>query len=135
LCILELKPGAAGEGMTVDGKNYSAQQLLKAIEYQLGERLQFVKPPDPAVASLLFDYAAIDSAVRSMESAKHVLKLAGKYGYPAPKIEALNSEFDRRLWWKGFRFIMLLGAGCLVGVAVLMELRRRGHFVLSRAEL
>ena len=53
--VLELDPEHASMAMTVDGRSFSPQSLADAINYQLRERMQFVKPPDPAVASLLFD--------------------------------------------------------------------------------
>lgn len=133
--VLELQPGAIGQTIRTGGRSFSAKELADAIEYQLGERLQFVKPPDPAVASLLYDYAAIESVIRSMESAKHILKLATDYGYPATKVAALNAEFDRRLWWSRFRTNALIAAGCLIGVGLLVVLYRRGIFVLSSKDL
>lgn len=133
--VLGLEPGPIGETIRVGEKNYSAKELTAAIEYQLGERLQFVKPPDSSVASLLYDYAAIEAVNRSMESAKHILKFAGQYGYPEPKIALLTAEFDRRLWRAGFRTNALIVAGCLIGVVGLVVLYRRGIFVLSRKDL
>jgi len=97
--VLELQPGQIKESITLGTRTISPKELMDAIIYQLGERLQFVKPPDPAVASLLFDYAAIEAATASMESAKHILELAAKYGYPPARVNALSAEFDRRLAW------------------------------------
>lgn len=133
--VLELQPGALGETIVAGGKSYAPGELIKAIEYQLGERLQFVKTPDPAVASLLFDYATIEAVFRSMESAKHILKMAGEYGYPAPKIEALTADFDRRLAWRKAGNYALVGLGLAFGVGVLVLLYRRGIFVLSSKDL
>ena len=118
--VLELQPGAIGEFISVGGKNVSPKELADAIGYQLGERLQFVKPPDAAVASLLFDYATIEAATKSMESAKHILKMATNYGYPAAKVSALDGEFDRRLASAKIKSFIGLGTvgaiiiGCLV---------------------
>ncbi|MGQ0541036.1 MAG: tetratricopeptide repeat protein [Blastocatellia bacterium] len=64
------------------GDPYSAETVRKAIEYQLHERTEFVKPPDPTVASLLYDLSHL---VRHSRSAKHgdlVLSAAHTYGYP-----------------------------------------------------
>src|SRR5436190_21023287 len=57
---------------------------------QLEERLQFVKPPDESVASWFYDYAAIEAATGSLESAKSVLKRALDYGYPSVKVDIQN---------------------------------------------
>ena len=133
--VLELQPNEIGRAIQLDGKSYSAAEVRKAIEYQLGERLQFVKPPDPAVASLLYDYAAIESVLGSMESAQHILKFASNYGYPAEKIAVLNTDFDRRLAWGEFKTIALISTGVLVFLGVLRILYRRGIFVISRKDL
>lgn len=133
--VLELNPAQIGESMIIDGKTFTPGQVAEAIQHQLVERMQFVKPPDPAVASLLYDYAAIDAASSSMESAKNILNLAAEYGYPPTKIEVLQKDFDRRLSWRKtqdyFNFA-LLGA---FGVGILWLLHKRGIFVLSRKDL
>jgi tetratricopeptide (TPR) repeat protein len=130
--VLELQPGKIGEQITVDGKSLSPKELADAIQYQLGERLQFVKTPDPAVASLLFDYAAIEAVTRSMESAKHILKMATDYGYPATKVKALDKEFNRRLAWDKIKFYGVIGG---IVVALLTILYKRRIFVLSSKDL
>ena len=130
--VLELQPGKIGEQITVDGKSLSPKELADAIQYQLGERLQFVKTPDPAVASLLFDYAAIEAATRSMESAKHILKMATDYGYPAAKVKALDKEFNRRLAWDKIKFYGIIGG---IVLALLTILYKRRIFVLSSKDL
>ncbi len=92
--------------MTIDGKTFAPTEVGKAIEYQLHERLQFVKPPDPAVASLLFDYAAIEAATNTLESARGLLKMAEDYGYPANRVQAqieLFELFDRKIREAGNR--------------------------------
>ncbi|MEY4385652.1 MAG: hypothetical protein RLY20_935 [Verrucomicrobiota bacterium] len=133
--VLELDPQKIGSEVTVGARSMTLKELATAIEYQLGERLQFVKPPDAPVASLLYDYAVLEAVSHSMESAKRVLKLAAQYGYPPTKIDMLQNEFDRRLWWAGFRTNMLIGAGVVLAVAVLVVLYRRGIFVLSSKDL
>lgn len=133
--VLELQPGTIGEQVAVGQKNFQPIALASAIEHQLGERLQFVKPPDAAVASLLFDYAAIEAATHSMESATHILKMATDYGYPAIKVAALRKEFDRRLGWERFKTYAFYGLIGVVGVAVLVWLYKRGIFVLSSRDL
>ena len=44
---------------------------------------------------LKIDYAAIEAATKSMESAKHILSMATDYGYPARKVRELSEDFDR----------------------------------------
>ena len=126
--MLELQPKKITSPMRVGTNEFSPDELTKAIQYQLTERLQFVKPPDPAVASLLFDYAAIEAATKSMESAKRILQMATEYGYPPAQVSRLLNEFDRRLAWasaKKYGFYGLAGAAV---IAVLVFLFKRGDF-------
>jgi hypothetical protein len=41
----------------MDREPLFVEEITRAIDYQLVERLKFVKGKDPSVASLLFDYA------------------------------------------------------------------------------
>jgi hypothetical protein len=99
--------------------------LVNAIQYQLSERLQFVKPPDPAVASLLFDYAAIEATTQNIESAKLILKMAADYGYPVAKVTAFSKELEWRFAWERFKvyaFYSLIG---VIVIAVFVVLYKR----------
>lgn len=60
---------------------YNADAVRKAIEYQLHERTEFVKPPDPTVASLLYDLSHLVRHSRSEEHGNLVLNAAHTYGY------------------------------------------------------
>jgi tetratricopeptide (TPR) repeat protein len=133
--VLELNPAQVGEAMAIDGRTFSSQQVADAIQHQLEERLQFVKPPDPAVASLLFDYAAIKAATKSMESAKGILNLAANYGYPQTKIQALRKDFDRRLAWRKTKDYFTYALFGVLGIGILWLLYKRGIFVFSSKDL
>lgn len=61
---------------------HTADAVRKAIEYQLHERTEFVKPPDPTVASLLYDLSHLVRHSRSAEHGDLVLSAAHTYGYP-----------------------------------------------------
>ena len=133
--VLELQPENISSPMAIDDKWLTPKELTFAIENQLAERLQFVKPPDAPVASLLFDYAAIEAATRTLESAQGVLKMALDYGYPPDKVEPLMKLYEQRIAWrktKGFLGCIFLGI-CLL--AVLFLLYKRGIFVLSSRDL
>jgi tetratricopeptide (TPR) repeat protein len=133
--VLELDPAKISNEIEIAGQRLSPGKLAEAIEHQLGERMQFVKPPNPAVASLLFDYAAIEAVTHSLESAKKVFALANKYGYPRAKIDPLIKDYDQRIFsrkLKNHGIIALIGIG-LVGLLVLAY--KRGIFVLSRRDL
>lgn len=62
------------------GKQHSAQDIQKALEYQLHERTEFVKPPDAIVTDLLHDLAIIVGQTTSSEHRAEVMKLANSYG-------------------------------------------------------
>lgn len=57
-----------------EGQDVKSTQ--EALEYQLHERLEFVKPPDPIVGELLGDLGNILSLTRSLEHAIAVYDLA-----------------------------------------------------------
>ena len=63
-----------------DGKPVTAPQLNHALAYQLGERLQFVKPKDPVVANLLDDWATLNLAGGPVETAAALYRLSWRYG-------------------------------------------------------
>jgi tetratricopeptide (TPR) repeat protein len=124
--VLELQPEQIGDQVAVGSDKIPIRALRWAIEYQLGERLQFVKPPDAAVASLLFDYAAIEAATVTLESAKQVLQLALEYGYPPENVRSLLEVYDRRIFWrkiKGYGFVSLCGAAAIGVLYLLYRLR------------
>ncbi len=129
--VLDLHPEKIDQGITIAGHRLSSEEIAKAIEYQLVERTQFVKPPDEAVASLLVDYAAIDATRNSLESAKKVLQLAIQYGYPAKNVQPLMKAFDRRIFWAKTMQYVLLTLAFVAVVWVLWVLHKRGIFVIS----
>lgn len=62
-------------------RKLSRDDLLKALHYQLGERMLFVKPTDPVVADLLYSFAILEANTRVLEPAVELLQLAKEYGY------------------------------------------------------
>jgi tetratricopeptide (TPR) repeat protein len=137
--VLELRPDRIGAEVIVGEKKLPPEQLKEAIQHQLAERLQFVKPPDAPVASLLFDYAAIEAASRTLESAKGLLKMAMEYGYPSENMQPLLKLYDQRIAWrktKQYTRNTLIGIGVVsLLVLLLRSLYRRGIFVLSSKDL
>jgi hypothetical protein len=113
--VLDLQPGKIGQ-IETGGKLRPPAEITKALKYQLIERVQFVKPPDAAVASLLFDYAIIEAATHSMESAKGLLELAVEYGYPSDRVATLLKDFESRIFWAKARTI---GFYSFVGIAII----------------
>lgn len=52
------------------GRPSTAEGVQRAMFYQLNERLQFVKPPDPVVASLVFDWGNMAMLTGTLETAE-----------------------------------------------------------------
>jgi tetratricopeptide (TPR) repeat protein len=133
--VLNLMPQEITEDTLLGEEKLHPADMEEAIQHQLGERMQFVKPPDPAVASLLFDYAAIEAATRTLETAKQILRLAVYYGYPPEKVDPLIKLYDKRIAWRKFQefgFYSLVAVGA---VALLVVLYKKGIFVLSSRDL
>lgn len=74
-----------------DGRVFHYEELLKALHYQLGERMLFVKPDDAVVADLLYSFAVLEATTRVLEPAVELLPLAKEYGYHD------TAELDARL--------------------------------------
>jgi hypothetical protein len=126
--VLNLRPEQIEEDLVLGDLKLPPAQVAQAISYQLGERLKFVKPPDAAVASLLFDFAAIEAATATLESAKKILQMAVEYGYPIANVQPLMSLYDRRIAWrktKHYSGFVCLGL-IIFGVGLLWRLYRRG---------
>ena len=133
--VLELQPQTLGAKIILGKREFSADEVGRAIQYQLQERLQFVKPPDPAVASLLFDYAAIEAATKTLEPAEDFLRMAVEYGYPSERVQPLLELYDHRIAWgktKQYCKYCFFGASAC---SVLFFLYRRGIFVISSKHL
>lgn len=133
--VLGFQAENIGDPITIDGQKFSPKEVADAIQYQLQERMQFVKPPDPVVASLLFDYAAIEAATKTLESAEGLLQMAVQYGYPSEKVQPLMNIYDKRIAWrktKQYTTYVLIGAA-LIGLLVILY--KRGIFVISSRDL
>lgn len=111
------------------------REIVKAVEYQLEERLRFVKANDPPVASLLYDYATIEAATRTLESAVELLKMAAHFGYPGARIEPLVKEYERTILMTTIAQWLMWGAGGFAVIALLVYNRHRKRIVASRKDL
>lgn len=58
----------------------SSAEIVRAIEYQLGERLQFVKPADPVVCDLFYQAAVRVTGDRTAERRAHFLRESLRFG-------------------------------------------------------
>jgi len=88
-----------------------------------------------AVASLLFDYAAIEAATSILESAKGLLKMAEKYGYPAERVEAQIKLYDRKIAMRKTKQYVGYSVVAVLVFGLLILLFKKGIFVLSSKDL
>jgi hypothetical protein len=103
------------------------------LQHQLSERLKFIKKSDPVVASLLFDYAAIEAGVGTLESATGLLKLAVEYGYPAARIDPLLGQYAATIRFPKLKTYFYFGAGSLAFVAFIVYSLKR-HWITYRSQ-
>lgn len=75
-----------------DGTPTKPWQVNQALNYQLHERLQFVRASDPIVANLLLDWATLNLAGGSLESAEGLYDLAFKYGATRTPLVAARKQ-------------------------------------------
>ncbi|MDB6028377.1 MAG: tetratricopeptide repeat domain protein, partial [Verrucomicrobiales bacterium] len=97
--VLNLSPETIEKqsDMKIGDQSVTLLQLRDALFFQLKERLQFVKQPDPAVASLFFDFAAVAAATNTLESATILLEMALKFGYPPDRVQPLLEVYKQRI--------------------------------------
>jgi hypothetical protein len=105
--------------ITMDGEAWPIEEITRAIDYQLIERLKFVKGKDPSVGSLLFDYAALEAASQTLESASALLKMAMEYGYPSERITPLLAKYAWTIRFGFIREYSLIGGISLLLIAFL----------------
>jgi hypothetical protein len=117
------------------GARRRVRDIAKALDYQLTERLRFVKANDPPVAGLLYDYAMIEAASRTLESAVELLRMAAHFGYPAARIEPLVKEYERTIFMATIAHWLVWGAAVFAVIVLLIYARHRKWLVISRKEL
>jgi len=78
--------------LKIEGEEHTISDILKALRYQLRERLIFVKPKEPIVADLIFTYAKIEAETGTLEEALKILTLAKDYGFSDPQLLQESQE-------------------------------------------
>lgn len=133
--VLELTPDTVGQKVSIGGGEMSRETVRTALRYQLTERMQFVKPPDPVVASLLLDYAAVEAADRTLESARKLLSLSMEYGVQQTRIQPLLDRYDRQIATRRYKEFTFKAAAAMAVLGLicglLYQLHKSGHFVIS----
>lgn len=87
--VLGLDFGENPTPTTPEGIDY--EKTMKALKYQLRERISFVDPTDPIVADLLFDLANLTALKGAPDEAAAVLRLARLYN------PNMHRPLDKRL--------------------------------------
>lgn len=109
-----------------DGRN--AGEVVHALEYQLSERLGFVKAPDPLTGSLIADLAHLNVLTRAVGYGPPLYALAIQYRAPdadflarrSAHVGAIRSVDRRPVVW-----VCLGIAASAVATALALRLRRR----------
>ncbi len=99
------------------GNRRSLTEIEKALAYQLHERLEFVKPPEPIVADLLADLSNVIAVTREAADAEAVFALARSFGtsrplYTKPGIDSPQPAAVDERWDLGT--LALGGAGVIL---------------------
>lgn len=86
----------APEIFTTDylGQKKNLNEIEDALAYQLHERLEFIKPPEPVVADLLVDLSRAFAVLRTPEHAKAVNNLAFEFGAKPKEINKKDAPVD-----------------------------------------
>lgn len=134
--VIELPRSLSKESkIEISGNLFSPLQVANALQYQLKERMIFVKPADPVVADLLFIYSEIRARTSSVESALGLLQLAGEYGFQDSAI--LAGKIKHYQWLIRFRLIWqtaLIVLAITAAVLFLVYAYRRKWFFLTTSE-
>ena len=77
-------------------KHLDAAATKRAIAFQLRERLQFVKPPEPIVGDILFDYANLLLIEKQYASAAALYEMAIRYAAPRLDLAKQRLAYARK---------------------------------------
>jgi tetratricopeptide (TPR) repeat protein len=120
------------QSIPVGGEQMEVKKVHEALQYQLSERLKFIKKSDPVVASLLFDYAAIEAGTGTLEGASGLLKMAAEYGYPAGRINPLLEKYAATIRFARLKKNFYIGAACFAVVGLIAYGIKRRWFTYRR---
>ncbi|BDS07958.1 hypothetical protein NT6N_29980 [Oceaniferula spumae] len=108
-------------------------QIGDAIFYQLKERLVFVKPTDPVVASLLYSFARITAHTNTVEGGLELLELTREYGFSdLASIEALEKKYERIIFIRKLKKYGIITAGVVAFVLLVVWMYRKKYLFLTQ---
>ena len=108
-----------------------AYELSKQLNYQLSERMSFVKPPDILVGQLLFDAGNAGAIAHYAVTGLEIYEQAEAYGFTSPllqerkaKMASLQKKADSKTkfkeWLSGHELIHLFGILAISAFAIVL---------------
>ncbi len=119
--------------LMLGGKLVDRRDVTKALEYQLVERLQFVKSNDLVIASLVFDLAMIEASAGTLESARGLLQMAADFGYPAERVSPILHDYEAIIRAATLAGTLRASSYCLLGAAFIVYALKRKWITVFRA--
>jgi hypothetical protein len=80
-----------------NGVRVTPAAFRKELQYQIGERLEFVKKPDAILADLLFDWGNIEALTDVVDSAQDLYAFSSSFGYPRTELLQRRRAFMKKL--------------------------------------
>ena len=92
------RPALTGvAGASRNTQREEANRVRRGAAYQLSERFQFVKGPDPFVGDVTFDLANAIAVGRNVEEAEDIYLLAQEYGAPRSALAGIRRKLMREI--------------------------------------
>ncbi len=119
---------------TFEGQSYDTQQLAKALEIQLSERMRLVKPKDAIVADLLFSLGLISAREQTLEIALELFDMAQQYGFlQADQLAAQKAQYQSLIQERHVQRALLIALALITLAAMLTLAFRKGWLTLRRS--
>lgn len=80
-----------------NGVRVKPGDFRKGLQYQIGERLEFVKKPDAIMADLLFDWGNIEALIDVVDSAQDLYTFSSDFGHPRNELLQRRRAFMKKL--------------------------------------
>ncbi len=115
---------------------YSWMGIQEAIEYQLGERMIFIKEKDPIIADILFSYAQLKAKNSILEVALEALDYAERYGFTdTHKLKEAKEKYQHIISYTDTKEMLWLVGYLLLFIALMIFAYKKRWLVLSKKQL
>ena len=118
---------------TFEGQSYDTQQLAKALEIQLSERMRLVKPKDAVVADLLFSLGLISAREQTLEIALELFDMAQHGFLQANQLAAQKAQYQSLIRERHVQHALLIALALITLAAMLTLAFRKGWLTLRRS--